>query len=110
MATRDQIAYKEASEKLDALIEFSSNFSTNPTKPRYDKIMLEDPFEKDSLLSKVPAYARAALETLISNFELSLGRVMVGQSLSHKSNQSVIKTNKPLGPRLSTKGNHLKDL
>lgn len=81
MSTSDNLNYMAVTEKLEAIIEFSSLFSSKPPQPIYDQILVDDPFHRSDLIKRVPGGIQDSFENLIQKFELSLQRVLVRHSL-----------------------------
>jgi hypothetical protein len=81
MSTSDILNFDEATQKLQAIIQFSSVFSNSIPEKIYDKILLDDPFRKAKLLKRVPKNLITPLNQLIEKFESSLQRILVSSWL-----------------------------
>lgn len=77
MSTPDYSDQDTSVEKLDSLVDFASQFSSNTKKTIYDTILIDDPFKRREAQKGVPDKHKEQIKELINEFELSLERVSV---------------------------------
>lgn len=81
MATSDASKYHNSVDKLNSLIEFTSEYSSNPDRVIYDTVLIDDPFKKKEIQKLVPEKHRERVVKLVESFERSLETLSVSNIL-----------------------------